>query len=508
MPPFTVRELEDFFSSSGKTAKTKKRAENMLSDNFLDNIFCCNQEPFFYIKAICSASYRKNTFHQLSCCINSKTTIVEYAFCSCVAGNGGFCNHIYALLKIVGQFALDKLDTIPELLPCTSRPCGWTVPQMRKTDAIKPTVMETVIKKVKLDKNSPGVKCTLYEARSTNSQSYPFRAIENLKQSLNNINPLIPLVHGLRENISDQEWTSTKFGRVPIYSMQASQCSKYGNNFNAYYSVDVFSTQYSSTPVTMYPDFPHRNIPIYFSSPLNLCIPEKITLEQLKVTNDEAKTIEDATRNQSSNVLWHNLRKLRLTASRVDEVFRWKRGMENHGDKFVNYTLHTCKNPVLQRKLAHGKMYEPVAWQKYKECMESDINININVMPCGLVIDPKNVWLGCSPDARLICGNNIGIGESKCPEQHKNCDIFDVAKSSNSFMLLVNSDNKLDVRKDHSTYTQIQCQLALTGAQYCDLVVYTFRSIGVVRVKFDSQFWGTVVNDVGNKYFNFILPKL
>ena len=108
----------------------------------------------------------------------------------------------------------------------------------------------------------------------------------------------------------------------------------------------------------------------------------------------------------------------------------------------------------------------------------------------------------------MICGDLFGIGESKCPEQYKHCDVFDIAKSSDAFLLLVNNENKLVARKTHSAYYQIQCQLALTGSQFCDLVVYTFVSIGIVRVRFDVQFWDEILKKVGHNYFTYILPKL
>lgn len=118
MPVFTIKELEDFFKLCGKTNKTKRRAENIMFDNYMDNIFSFVEKPFFYIKAVCSASYKKATYHKISCCLSTAAK-VEYAYCSCVAGNGGFCNHVYALLKLVAQFALDKMKSIPELMPCT-----------------------------------------------------------------------------------------------------------------------------------------------------------------------------------------------------------------------------------------------------------------------------------------------------------------------------------------------------------------------------------------------------
>ena len=55
-------------------------------------------------------------------------------------------------------------------------------------------------------------------------------------------------------------------------------------------------------------------------------------------------------------------------------------------------------------------MYEPIAWKKYYEYFAS-LGENLKVLPCGLVVNVNNRWLGCSPDARLIFHNKIGIGQ-------------------------------------------------------------------------------------------------
>ena len=48
---FTLGEKEDFFKDSGKTAKLKKRTEQLSNDNFNDNISCLNERNFF----VCSS---------------------------------------------------------------------------------------------------------------------------------------------------------------------------------------------------------------------------------------------------------------------------------------------------------------------------------------------------------------------------------------------------------------------------------------------------------------------
>ena len=231
MPKLTVREIESFFEKSGKTGKTKKRADNLIFDSFLDNIECLNTANFFYIRSICSASYSKGKFHKLSCAFQNHTAAILHAYCTCVAGKGGFCNHIYALLKMLAQFVLDDLSEIPGKLHCTSRPCGCTVPQVRKLNIQKQTIMETTVKKPKVDKITKGVGCTLYEARASHVRLYDSEATTSLQKQWKDSHSRIPMLFGLRKSIKTTDWADSKFGKVPIFSPLAYQCSKLGNNF-------------------------------------------------------------------------------------------------------------------------------------------------------------------------------------------------------------------------------------------------------------------------------------
>ena len=72
----------------------------------------------------CRASYRKEN-HKLSFALMKACAAVKYAYCTCKAGKGGWCNHMYALMKVIAKFSLKELKYIPELLPCTSAEAMW-----------------------------------------------------------------------------------------------------------------------------------------------------------------------------------------------------------------------------------------------------------------------------------------------------------------------------------------------------------------------------------------------
>lgn len=226
------------------------------------------------------------------------------------------------------------------------------------------------------------------------------------------------------------------------------------------------------------------------------------------MTNEQAVILEQTTQLQSQSSLWFKERKFRVTASKVSDVFHWKRGMDKHAEKFVNSDV--LKVPeILQKKFDHGKMYEPVALEKYRVCMREEMDLSTEVYPCGLVLNINNCWLGSSPDGKVVSGDMFGIAECKCPDQYKHSDVFDVACSNESSNVMLYVENsKLQLRRTHPTYYQIQCQLALTGSEFYDLIVYTFQSIAIIRITFDTQFGSNITDVVGPRYFQYIFPKL
>jgi len=47
-----------------------------------------------------------------------------------------------------------------------------------------------------------------------------------------------------------------------------------------------------------------------------------------------------------------------------------------------------------------------------------------------------------------------------------------------------NKDGKPTLKKRHIYYDQVQGQMVLTGAQWCDFIVYTNKGLSVERIKF------------------------
>ena len=59
---------------------------------------------------------------------------VVYAYCQCPAGEVGTCSHAFAVMKLVAEWVIDKINKIPEPKVCTSKLCAWSIPQSGEKD--------------------------------------------------------------------------------------------------------------------------------------------------------------------------------------------------------------------------------------------------------------------------------------------------------------------------------------------------------------------------------------
>lgn len=64
------------------------------------------------------------------------------------------------------------------------------------------------------------------------------------------------------------------------------------------------------------------------------------------------------------------------------------------------------------------------------------------------------------------------------------------------------------LKTSHSYYTQIQCQLAVTGLRRADFVVFTLKETAVVPVTFDPELWDETVSKLEVFYRDAVLPHI
>ena len=218
---------------------------------------------------------------------------------------------------------------------------------------------------------------------------------------------------------------------------------------------------------------------------------------------DEAKlnNIEKTTREQAASQEWNAERKFRFTASNFHTIAKRKRNYAS----LVNNLLHP--KTFTSKQTEHGKTYEPVALKEYGKYMFATRN-PVTVLKSGLVVSMACPILAASPDGKVIdhsCSKPFGLVEVKCPFSKFHVSPLDACADESFFAENVNGQPRL--KRRHQYYFQIQVQLAVTGASWCDFVIYTSKGMSVERITFDPQFWDTLNECLKNCYLNhFIEP--
>ena len=103
--------------------------------------------------------------------------------------------------------------------------------------------------------------------------------------------------------------------------------------------------------------------------------------------------------------------------------------------------------------------------------------------------------MGASTDGLVLDGNDVGVLELKCPVSE--LPVEALAYERKNFCLEMGAARPF-LKPSHKYYSQIQMEMALTGCQWADFVVFTKShtspSLFVQRVPFQAQFWGVCVS--------------
>ena len=185
-----------------------------------------------------------------------------------------------------------------------------------------------------------------------------------------------------------------------------------------------------------------------------------------------------------------------FSASKFQSITKRQR---NHGS-FAESIMHP--KPFSSKYVAHGIKYEPIALQEYQKFMVNN-KTPVTVLRSGFVVSKSCPVLGASPDARIIdkgCSICFGLGEVKCPYTKSHVTPLEACSDPNFFMEKVN-DSDCRPKRDHEYYTQVQGQMGVTGAQWCDFIVYTSKGLYVERIPFDPAFWQNLRRELLNYYF-------
>ena len=132
----------------------------------------------------------------------------------------------------------------------------------------------------------------------------------------------------------------------------------------------------------------------------------------------------------------------------------------------------------------------------------------VKVMNCGLLVSPKIPILSCTPDARVIdisVTDRFGICEVKFPHSKMNVTPIQASKDPAIFMEII--DDKPQLKKQHAYYDQVQGQMGITGAHWCDFIVYTKMGLAIDRIMYDESHWDILCEKLCMYYFEHFLAS-
>ena len=216
------------------------------------------------------------------------------------------------------------------------------------------------------------------------------------------------------------------------------------------------------------------------------------------LTFDEARQLEAETVKQTESDVWFNARKNRLTASNFHRI---EKRVRDVNDKFVASVLSAQKS-LSSTPCSYGSAHESVAKTKYCELKPS-----VHLHDCGLVINPYFSFLGATPDAEVCCEGVTGIVETKGSYTARDMSISQAVAQVTRFCL-TETDGKVELDREHDYYCQVQGQLLVTGAPFCDFVVYTKCDVHIERIFPDCDFQNQMMKKLASFYYRYAIPHL
>ena len=222
----------------------------------------------------------------------------------------------------------------------------------------------------------------------------------------------------------------------------------------------------------------------------------------LNVTREERERIKIATRSQSSEELWFQERKCRITASNIGVIAR--RRSTTPVANLVKAMLYS-NSKIDAPSLRWGRDHEEVARKQYMNEKNSFV-----LSKSGLVIDEQHGWLACTPDNLVTDARNTnnphGLVEYKCPYSARTTTIQEEALKKDFFANIING--KVTLKKSHKYYYQVQSQMAICRRAWCDFVIWTPKGITIETINFDPIFWKEIFPKLETFYDKAILPEL
>ncbi|XP_065901931.1 uncharacterized protein [Dysidea avara] len=484
------------------------------------------QPDFVCVGASVLPSMKKDRMYNVFVILSKLSTKVKSAFCVCPAGLSGCCNHVTATLYYIEEYFRLGLDE-EDKKGCTEKLQTWIQPRKKKVDA-RPTNLVSLSKSVYgVEKRSKVYKINKWDCRPTS------RRIAQPARKANLWNRLMMLDQSKKDAATSAVNSATNSIERKKANATQSMLSRYGTScflqlFDAEPAPSVNRSEQIreeriARAAAEQLKFKHSLSKSVNNVNHDHCYPNSvITASQYKVKDKpapqhllrtlyeehicigptEAVQLELTTRDQSKSDLWHKERKLRITSSVMKSVCN-RRPTTDH-NSFIKNKL--APKPINSAAIKHGQRYEDTAIRCYLEHQDKK-GLIVKIKRCGLFVNPAIPWLAATPDSVVEIGPDTGCLEVKCPFVCSTIS-FTEASLKPSFCL-EKSNGRLQLKRKHQYYYQVQTQLFVTQLFWCDFVVWSpTEGILVERIDFDELFTANMVSKARSFYFDTFLPSV
>ena len=177
---------------------------------------------------------------------------------------------------------------------------------------------------------------------------------------------------------------------------------------------------------------------------------EETLLNSLNITFQDCVKIEKDTRSQCDCSLWFELRKPRITSSKLHRIFTHQRNFETLCTEIINLCDFEDLSAKVKESLNHGKIFESKARELYIDVVRLKLRHLDLVLETGLVIQPSLFWLAASPDGLVAyqTSDKKLLSEIKCPHTKRHISPIDLVQDPNFYVNLENG--KPVLKNSHS----------------------------------------------------------
>ncbi len=394
--------------------------------------------------------------------VKSEGTVI-LAHCTCMAGLGEACSHVAALLFLLEGNTQHQKNT-----SCTSLPCSWLPPSFRSV---------SFSKLADIDFDTPLVKRKKIHENTAASNEGSTLASKGIKA------PTPTELDEFYKEIST-------LGKPVILSLIPGYSEPY---------IPLYSKGTLPNPLTNFFD----------TNNLKLSYPDLLTRSELlfnsyNITSSQAKAVQEKTKDQANSKIWYHQRSGRVTASKFKSVCCTN--VTQPAQSLIKAICYPESVLFKSRATQWGCEHEDQARKIYQKEMRKK-HANLTLSKNGLIISPSYPFMGASPDGIIECSCcGYGVLEIKCPYSCRDKTLQERVDESKFYLSKIGGDLSLDVY--HAYYFQVQLQLKLSGANYCDFAVWNEDDLFIQRLTLDEPFVSIAMEKCNEFIQVCVLPEI